>query len=142
MPRRFGLGVAAILLAWLVVFAQAIPLFAQREIGDSQAAVRRGDLSDALAAAKSAREIQPWAATPYLQLALVSEEAGALPAARAWIDMAIARDRTDWRLWLASARIETRLGRVKTAERSLQRAVQLNPRSPLFQGVVGVPGAR
>lgn len=135
--RRFGLGVAVIVLAWLVVFAQAIPLFAQREIGHSQAAVRRGDFSDALAAAKSARDIQPWAATPYLHLALVSEQAGALAAARTWIDMAIARDRTDWRLWLASARIETRLGRVQAAERSLRRAVELNPRSPLLRGIVG-----
>jgi hypothetical protein len=136
MRRRFGLGVAAIVLAWLLVFAQAIPLFAQREIGDSQAAVRRGDLGEALSAAKSARDIQPWAATPYLQLALVNEQAGALTSARAWIDMAIARDRTDWRLWLASARIETRLGRVQAAERSLRRAVELNPRSPLLRGIV------
>lgn len=142
LRTRFGLGAAAILLAWLLAFAQAIPLFAQREIGHSQAAVRRGDLSDALAAAKSAREIQPWAATPYLQLALVSEQAGALAPARAWIDMAIARDRTDWRLWLASTRIETRLGRVKAAERSLRRAVELNPRSPLLRGIVGRTGSR
>ena len=110
--------------------------FAQREIGHSQAAVRRGDLGDALAAAKRARDIQPWAATPYLQLALVSEQAGALASARVWIDKAIARDRTDWRLWLASARIETRLGRVTAAERSLRRAVALNPRSPLLKGIV------
>lgn len=137
LRRRFGLGVAAILLVWVLVFAQAIPLFAQREIGHSQAAVRRGDFGDALAAARSARDIQPWAATPYLHLALVSEQAGALAAARTWIDMAIARDRTDWRLWLASARIETRLGRVQAAERSLRRAVQLNPRSPLLRGIVG-----
>jgi hypothetical protein len=141
LRRRFGLGVAAILLTWLLVFTEAIPLFAQREIGRSQAAVRRGDLGDALAAAMSARDIQPWAATPYLQLALVSEEAGALPSAQAWIGMAIARDRTDWQLWLASARINTRLGRVKAAERSLRRAVELNPRSPLLRGVVGTPPA-
>ena len=134
--RRVGLGVAAIVLACLLVLAHAIPLFAQREIGHSQAAVRRGDLGDALAAAKRARDIQPWAATPYLQLALVSEQAGALASARVWIDKAIARDRTDWRLWLASARIETRLGRVTAAERSLRRAVALNPRSPLLKGIV------
>src|SRR4029453_15208903 len=101
---------------------------------------RRGDLGDALAAAKSARDIQPWAATPYLQLALVAEQAGALTSARAGIDMAIARDRTSWRLWLASARIETRLGRVEEAERSLRRAVRLQPRPPPPRGHGG-PGA-
>ena len=138
--RRVGLGVAAIVLACLLVLAHAIPLFAaQREIGHSQAAVRRGDLGDALAAAKRARDIQPWAATPYLQLALVSEQAGALASARVWIDKAIARDRTDWRLWLASARIETRLGRVTAASAACGVAVALNPRSPLLKGIVQPP---
>jgi len=140
--NRLGIGVSAVFLICLLVFAQAIPLFAEREIGRSQAAARRGDLSDALAAAKSARDIQPWAATPYLQLALVTEAAGALPSARAWIRMAIARDRTDWRLWLTSARVDTRLGRVKAAERSLRKAVELNPRSPLFRGIVATPASR
>jgi hypothetical protein len=133
--RRFGFGVAAILLAWGLIFAEAIPLLAQREITHSQAAARRGDLREALTAAGSARDIQPWAATPYLQLALVSEQVGALRLAQKWIDRAIARDRRDWRLWLASARIETKLGRVEGADRSLRRAVELNPRSPLFKGM-------
>jgi Flp pilus assembly protein TadD len=127
-------GVAAILAAWVLVFAQAIPLLAQREIGRSQAAVEDGDLREALDAAQSARDIQPWAATPYLQLALVNEQAGALRLARTWIDMALARDAEDWRLWLVSARLETKLGRVAAAERSLRRAIDLNPRSPLFDG--------
>jgi len=138
-PRRargFGFGVAVLLAAWVLIVAQAIPLFAQREIGDSQAAVQRGDLDDALDAAGAARDIQPWAATPYLQLALVSEESGDLRRARTWIGEAIERDGRDWRLWLVSARVETKLGRVAAAERSLRRAAELNPRSPLFQGLL------
>jgi hypothetical protein len=133
--RRFGLGVAAILIAWSLVCAQAIPLLAQREITRSQDAAARGDLAQALKAAESARDIQPWAATPYLQLALVSEQVGALQPARNWIDGAIARDRNDWRLWLVSARIETKLGLVNAAAVSLRRAIELNPRSPLFAGM-------
>lgn len=133
--RRFGFGVAAILLAWGLVFAEAIPLLAQREVAHSQVAATRGDLREALSAAGTARDIQPWAATPYLQLALVSEQVGALQFAQKWITRAIARDRKDWRLWLASARIETKLGHVDAANRSLRRAVALNPRSPLFKGL-------
>src|SRR5262249_51003759 len=73
--RRRLWGMAAVVLAGLIVLTQAIPLLAQREIGYSQAAVRRGDLSDAISEAGRARDIEPWAATPYLQLALVSERA-------------------------------------------------------------------
>jgi Tfp pilus assembly protein PilF len=54
--------------------------------------------------------------------------------------MAIARDRRDWRLWLASARIETKLGHVDAANGSLRRAVALNPRSPLFKGLFPATG--
>jgi hypothetical protein len=138
---HFGLGVAALLVAWILILGQAIPLLAQGEIADSQAAVRRGDLGEAFSAAGGARDIQPWAATPYLQLALVSEDAGDLRRARAWIDDAIERDARDWRLWLVSARIETKLGRVGAAERSLQRAISLNPRSPLFNERLGEGGS-
>ena len=127
---------AAVLIAWVLVFAQAIPLLAQRELSKSQAASARGDVSGALDAARSARDIQPWGATPYLQLALVSEQMGALRPAETWIEKAIARDSEDWRLWLVAARLETKLGRVAAAERSLDRAVELNPRSPLFKGLV------
>ena len=136
MRGRFGLGVASLLVAWILILAQAIPLLAQREIADSQAAVERGDLGEAFSAAGAARDVQPWAATPYLQLALVSEEAGDLRRAGAWIDKAIERDSRDWRLWLVSARVETKLGRVAAAERSLRRAINLNPRSPLFVGLL------
>ena len=136
-PGGFGRGVAAVVIAWVIVFAQAIPLLAQRELDKSQAASGRGNVREALDAAQSARDIQPWAATPYLQLALVSEEIGALPVARTWIGEAIARDREDWRLWLVAARVETKLGHVAAAERSLNRAVELNPRSPLFKGLLG-----
>jgi len=136
-PRsRFGLGVAVLVVAWILIVGQAIPLLAQREIADSQAAVRSGDLSEAFSAAGAARNIQPWAATPYLQLALVSEEAGNLRRAQAWIGKAIERDSRDWRLWLVSARVETKLGQVTAAERSLQHAISLNPRSPLFRGLL------
>jgi Flp pilus assembly protein TadD len=86
----------------------------------------------AVDAAHAARAIAPWAPTPYLQLALIREQSGDLEVARTRIREALDRDETDWRLWLVSARIETKLGSVATATRHLARARALNPRSPAF----------
>jgi O-Antigen ligase len=136
-PRLgFGLGIAALAVAWVLICAQAIPLLANREVSRSQAAVRRSELTTALKHANAARDIQPWAASPYVQLALVDEEAGSLVRARHWINEAIDRDRRNWRLWLVLARLETKLGYPRAAADSLSRAVELNPRSPLFQGLL------
>jgi Tfp pilus assembly protein PilF len=119
----------------LVIGISAIPWLAELKIGASQAAVRRGDGAAAAAAALAARNLEPWASSPYLQLALVSEQAGSLRAARTWMDRALARDPGDWRLWLVAARIDTKLGRSEHARRELARAIQLNPRSPLFENL-------
>ena len=133
--RRFAIGIAALVCGWLVICAQAIPFLADLKISASQAAVRRGDLSNAFGEAVGARQLQPWAASPYLQIAQVQEAAGNYPAAREAIDSAIARDPDNWRLWLAKARIETLAGAIAEARRSLSHAKELNPRSPLFANV-------
>ena len=133
---HFGLGILALLTAWLLIVAQAVPLLADREIARSQATANEGDLDESMEAAEVARDIQPWASTPYLQLALVSEARGDVAEAGAWIDEAIERDAQDWQLWLVSARLETKLGDIDAAESSLRRAVELNPRSPLFAGLL------
>jgi hypothetical protein len=115
-----------------LVLAQAIPLLVQVKLEDSQAALRRGDAKGALAAARTARRIEPWAASPYLQLGLVEERMGALRPARTWLRKALERDPRNWQLWLVSARVEAKAGRISAAKASLERAEQLNPRSPIF----------
>lgn len=141
MPRRgFGLGIVTLAVVWALMWAQAIPFLAHREVARSQDAVRELDLETAAEAAEAARDIQPWAATPYLQLSLVSERAGSLDRAKEWIDEALERDDRSWRLWLVSARLETKLGNAVAAEDSLRRAVALNPRSPLFAGLLDTTG--
>lgn len=129
---RFAAATAALASGWLLICAQAIPWLSSMRLGDSQAAVRRGDGDAAFSAAADARRIQPWSPEPYLQLALVEEASGHLARARQWIAEAIARDREDWRLWLVAARLETKVGAIGAAQRSLARAADLNPRSPLF----------
>jgi len=100
----------------------------------SQEAVDRGDLVEALDRAESAHSIQPWAASPYLQLALVQELGGRIDEARTSIDTALDHDQSDWRLWLVAARIQTKAGDIADAQQSLAKARELNPESRLFTG--------
>ena len=132
LPYLLRKGFAIERLGWIGL-AQAIPLLAQLQIGDRQEAARRGDRAGALGDAFAARKLEPWASSPYLQLALLKEDDADLQAARAWIAKAIDRDREDWRLWLVAARIETKQGAIGAARASLAQAARLNPRSPLFQ---------
>jgi hypothetical protein len=119
-------------VALIAIACQAIPLTANLAIRDSQAAVRRDDLAEARDRAHAARDVQRWAASPHLQLALVLEQIGDLPGARQSIGDAINRDPRDWRLWLVRARLETEAGAIALARRSIRRAAELNPRSPIF----------
>jgi tetratricopeptide (TPR) repeat protein len=131
-PQRRLPRVAIAAAAGAVMAAEAIALLAGVEVSKSQAAARAGRLGPARAHAVAATRLEPWAGSPYLQLALVEESAGDLAAARRSIEAAIRRDREDWRPWLAAARIETRLGDAAAAARSNARARSLDPRSPLF----------
>jgi hypothetical protein len=130
--RRFGLSATGLIAVWLLICAQAIPLLAQLRLNDSHAAYDKGALADSFRAALDARNLQPWASSPYLQLAQVSEREQRLREAQSWIGKAIKRDSSDWANWYEAARIEVKLGDARKAEKSLQRAVSLNRRSPLF----------
>lgn len=135
LPSRPHVALRAVVAAAAVclVVAQLIPVLRDHEIGASRSAVARGDTAGALEAAARARDLEPWAATPYLQLALVEEQAGELPRAEESIREAIERNELDWRLWLIAARIQTKRGEIRLARRSLARARALNPRSPLLR---------
>src|SRR5204862_86957 len=113
---RFGAGALIVLVAWLFICAHAIPLFAGLKIRDSQAAAAAGNVDKAVSAAIDARNIEPWASTPYLQLALVAEQAGALDTAREWVAKALDRDSNDWQLWLVATRLDTKRGAIPAAK--------------------------
>jgi hypothetical protein len=131
-PGRGRLAIALVaVVACSIAVAEAIPLLADVEVRRSQADARAGNLLLARSHAFDATKIEPWAATPYLQLALVDEAAGDLASARGAIDKSIRRDKADWRAWLIAARIERRLGHTATAARDLDHARALNPRSLL-----------
>jgi hypothetical protein len=128
--RLVRVGTMVILMA--LVVAEAIPLLAAMEVRHSQDAANRGDFTAALKDARGAQSLQSWAATPYLQSALVYEQADDLPSAIREIRRALRRDDSDWRIWLVAARLETKAGQIEEARGSLARARELNPRSPLF----------
>jgi O-Antigen ligase len=131
----FATAIAFLIVGWLLICAQALPWLTDQQIKTSAMDVARNDAAGALRHALDAKDLQPWAASPYLQLALVTEQSGDLVDARKWMNEAIERDSTDWRLWLVSARINTKSGRIAAAQYSLRRARALNPRSPLLRNL-------
>jgi hypothetical protein len=130
--RRFAPAIAVLVTGWFFICAQAIPWLTDMQLQASASAVRRDDGAAALRHAIDAKNLEPWAASPYLQLGLVEERLGNLTLARRWIQKAIDRRPNDWRLWLVSARIQTKADDIPAARRSLLRAKALNPRSPLL----------
>jgi tetratricopeptide (TPR) repeat protein len=116
----------------MLICAQAIPLLAQLRIKDSQTYAENDNTAAAYRAAMDARNLQPWATSPYFQLALICKMEGRIARAHVWIKRAIAHDPTDWHLWYAASDLEVRLGQIQQAKKSRDRAFSLNPHSSLF----------
>lgn len=126
------LGVMVLSLAAIV--AIAIPLASTSLVRSSEADARAGDLDAALEEARTAQNVQPGAASPRLQQALVLEQLGDFPAAVEAARAATEREPTNWRTWLVLARIEAENGQAAAAVRAYAEAKSLNPLSPLFDG--------
>jgi hypothetical protein len=131
---RFGaLRPAVAVIAVAAIIPQFVVLAAGSHLRKSQAAFSGGDAATARSQALAAKSIEPWAASPYLQLGLVSEGEHNYDAAARSLDEAISRSRRDWTLWLIAARIETERGAIHLARRDLDEARRLNPHSSLFR---------
>jgi O-Antigen ligase len=130
-------GVVRPLLAVVAVAAiipQFVVLAAGTHLRNSQAAFNRGDAGKARSEALAAKALEPWAASPYLHLGLVSEAEGRYDDAATWLDKAISRSRRDYSLWLIAARIEAERGNSRLAVRDLHEARRLNPNSAALSG--------
>jgi hypothetical protein len=130
--RRVPLRIVFALVALVAIVAIAIPLASTSLIASSESEVRSGDLEAALADARSAENVEPGAATPRLQQALVLELQGSLPAAAEAARAATERESTNWRTWLVLSRVEAERGHVDAAVAAYREAKSLNPLSPLF----------
>ena len=80
--RRFAAGVGLLLVAWVSICASGLLLLSAHALNSSREAAARGDVDGALSSANDAVDLQPWAAEPRTQLALVYEQAGDYEHAR------------------------------------------------------------
>jgi hypothetical protein len=125
--RGIGFAIAGLAVAWITALALIGPLLVDREINSSQAAAAEGDLGVAVEKADTARSIEPWAASPYVQLGLLAEVEGDYATATQQIGKAIDREEGNWLLYYLRARIEHENGDEAAARADHRRAQELNP---------------
>jgi O-antigen ligase len=125
--RRYGLAVLGLVVAWIAAIALIGPLLVDREIKDSQHAAAAGNLASAVDHANAARSIEPWAASPYLQLGLLAELRHEYPVAGERLTQAIEREDRNWQLYYLRARVRSEAGDRAGARADLEQARRLNP---------------
>jgi O-antigen ligase len=125
--RRFGLAIAGLAVAWLTMLALTGPLLVDHEIHASNNAATNGELESAVEHANTARSIEPWAATPYLQLGLLAQAKGEYPEAVARFEQAIDRENHNWTLYYLRAKALHQAGEKEAAQADLAEAKRLNP---------------
>jgi tetratricopeptide (TPR) repeat protein len=131
--RRAGLGFAPLVVAVAaaVIIALGAPWLAARRVDDAYAALGEGRPAAALAAARSARSLDPLALDPLLARAAAEIELGELDAARATLVRAVELQPLDSGVWYELGAFELRLGgRPDAAVRYLERARELDPFGP------------
>ncbi|MGH2974266.1 MAG: O-antigen ligase family protein [Solirubrobacterales bacterium] len=131
--RRFGLTVTTVALAWITAIALVGPLLVEREIDSSQAAAARGDLDSAVNHAETAQSIEPFAASPYVQLGLLAERRGEYDVATDDFSNAIDRENRNWQWYYLRSRVHHEAGEEATALSDLERARELNPLASCLQ---------
>ncbi len=131
--RRFGLAVAGLAVAWITALALVGPLLVDREIDASQSAAADGNVASAVDHADTARSIEPWAASPYVQLGLLAEFQGDHVTAAGRLSQAIHREDRNWLLYYLRSKIEHEAGDKAGAVADLRRARALNPLESCLQ---------
>jgi tetratricopeptide (TPR) repeat protein len=132
--RRFGLTVTAVVLAWIAAIALVGPLLVERELDSSRAAAAKEDFGSAVDHASTARSIEPWAASPYVQLGLLAERQGDYPAAVEHFGHAIEREDRNWQWYYLRSRVEHEASEAAAAEADLEKARELNPQAACLAG--------
>lgn len=134
---RFGTTTAGLAIAWIAAVALIGPLLVEREIGSSQAAAATGDFASAVNHANTARSIEPFAASPYVQLGLLAESQGDYATAGERLTQAIDREDRNWQLYYLRSRVEAEAGETAAARADLEEARHLNPLEKCLQGKPG-----
>jgi O-antigen ligase len=127
--RRYGLAVAGLAVAWIAAVALVGPLLVERELDSSRANAATGNLPSAVDHAKTARSIEPWAASPYVQLGLLAELQREFPTAIEDFSHAIEREDRNWQWYYLRSKVEHEAGDAEAARADLEKARELNPRA-------------
>lgn len=125
---RAVIVLAALVALWRIM----VPLASTVEVRSSQSAAAVGAWPAALRDANAAQSVEPGAASPRVQRALVLEAVGDLGAARRTLSEAVAREPTNSALWLIASRLATEANRPRFALAYWHRARALDPTSPTF----------
>jgi Flp pilus assembly protein TadD len=110
----------------------AVAMATTTAVRQSQAAAAAGNTALALADARAASQIEPGAASPQIQSALVLELRGELNAAVAAAQRATTDESTNWQPWLILSRLQAESGHARAAVSAFRRARSLNPSSPVL----------
>lgn len=131
--RRESVVRPAVALAAVgAVIAQFIALSANLHLNNSYAAYSSSQAARATSEALAAKALEPWAASPYLQLGELAEGEGRYTVAHDWLMQAIQRSPLDSNLWAAAAKVDALRGRIALADREYRRALTLYPGNPLL----------
>ena len=125
--RPFGFALGGLAVAFASVVLLAGPYLVEREIHESQHAAAAGDLVTAADHASTARSIEPWASTPYVQLGLLAELQGDYAGAQSRLTQAIDRDEHNYVLYELRARVDQEAGDHAAAAADRRKAKELNP---------------
>lgn len=131
--RRYGFAISGVALGWIAIAMLAGPLVMKYELNRSQEAASEGRIASAIDHALTARSLQPWAASPYIQLGGLAELESAYGIALAHYDEARKREKENWQIWYLSGRAAAAAGDTESAERFMRQAQELNPRAPEFR---------
>jgi tetratricopeptide (TPR) repeat protein len=97
------------------------------------AAAASGDTAKALSDARAAARLEPGAASPQLQIALLLETEHKLSPAIVDAHRAARDEPLNWGAWLVLSRLQAEAGHRGQALRAFERARSLNPLSPIFK---------
>ena len=131
--RRWALTAAIFVVAWVSAVALVEPLLVEHEIEASQDAAAAEDLPGAVDHAERARSIEPFAASPYVQLGLLAQLQGEYDAAISHFTSAIDREGENWQWFYLRSKVEREAGDESAAHADLEKARDLNPLNPCLK---------
>jgi len=129
--RRLPLWMlAAILVAWAVLYSIAAPRVAAGRVDHAYAEIERGSVEDAVKSAKSAHSLDPLSIEPLHAWAAAEEASGRPAKARRIYLRAVDLQPLNWVTWYELGLFDLELADREAARRALERAAELDPYGP------------